>query len=74
MVHGPARGLEWLRALEADPRLARHYRLAAVRAHLLEMSGDPETAIAHYRAAAAATASPAERHYLIGKAARLRPS
>ena len=71
MVHGPATGLEWLRALEADPRLARHYRLDAVRAHLLEMSGDREAAIPHYRAAAAATASPAERQYLVTKAARL---
>jgi predicted RNA polymerase sigma factor len=71
MVHGPATGLEWLRALESEARLARHHRLDAVRAHLLEMSGDIEGAISHYRAAAAATASPAERHYLIAKAAKL---
>jgi predicted RNA polymerase sigma factor len=71
MVHGPARGLEWLRALGADSRLARHHRLTAVRAHLLEMSGDLEAAIQDYRAAAGATASPAERRYLIARAARL---
>ena len=71
MVHGPATGLEWLRALEADPRIAGHYRIAAVRAHLLEMSGDREAALAHYREAAAATASPAERQFLLMKAARL---
>jgi predicted RNA polymerase sigma factor len=71
MVHGPATGLERLAALEADPRLAHHYRIAAVRAHLLEMSGDLEAALQQYRSAAAATASPAERHFLIAKAARL---
>ena len=40
MVHGPAAGLELLDALDADARLAGHYRLDAVRAHLLEMAGD----------------------------------
>jgi hypothetical protein len=35
------------------------------------MSGDLEAATMHYRTAAAATASPAERHFLIAKAARL---
>jgi len=73
MVHGPAKGLAWLEDLAADPRLARHYRLAAVRAHLLEMAGDRAGAVAQYRAAAAATPSPPERQYLIGKAARCAP-
>ena len=40
MVHGPPAGLELLRALDADERMAGHYRLDAVRAHLLEMAGD----------------------------------
>ena len=40
MVHGPPAGLELLEALDADGRLAGHYRLDAVRAHLLEMAGD----------------------------------
>jgi predicted RNA polymerase sigma factor len=71
MVHGPATGLRWLEVLSEDPRLARHHRLAAVRAHLLEMSGDREGAAAAYRAAAAATGSPAERHYLLRRASRL---
>ena len=53
MVHGPAAGLERLAALDADPRLAGHHRLDAVRAHLLELSGDRDAAIAHYRRAAA---------------------
>ncbi len=71
MVHGPAAGLELLRSLESDGRLAGHYRFEAVRAHLLERSGDLQGAIRHYRAAAARTASLAERHYLITKAVRL---
>jgi predicted RNA polymerase sigma factor len=71
MVHGPATGLAWLRELEVDERLARSHRVEAVRAHFLEMSGDAAGAIASYRAAAGATASTAERQYLIGKADRL---
>src|SRR5207344_1997379 len=37
MVHGPASGLALLAALDADARMAGHHRLAAVRAHLLEL-------------------------------------
>src|SRR6185503_13442803 len=36
MVDGPQAGLDLLKALDADDRLAGHYRLDAVRAHLLE--------------------------------------
>jgi RNA polymerase sigma factor (sigma-70 family) len=71
MVQGPEAGLELLAALDADPRIGGHYRLDAVRAHLLERAGDPERAIAHYRAAAERTASTPERDYLTLKAARL---
>ena len=71
MVDGPAAGLALLEALDADARMSGHYRLEAVRAHLLEMAGDHERAIGHYRAAAERTASMPERHYLIAKAARL---
>src|ERR1700722_9207331 len=71
MVHGPAEGLQLLRALDTDPRLANHYRLDAVRAHLLEKMGDYEAAIEHYRAAAARTTSIPERNYLRTQAARL---
>jgi RNA polymerase sigma factor (sigma-70 family) len=72
MVHGPSAGLDLLDALQADARLAGHYRLDAVRAHLLEMAGDLPGAIAHYQAAASRTASLPERNYLITQAARLR--
>ena len=71
MVHGPAQGLELLRALDSDPRFADHYRLDAVRAHLFERLGDHEAAIKHYRIAAAGTTSMPERNYLMRQAARL---
>jgi RNA polymerase sigma factor (sigma-70 family) len=71
MVHGPGKGLDLLRALDSDPRLAGHHRLDAVRAHLLEMAGDRAAAIRHYRIAAARTSSLPERNYLAAQAARL---
>jgi predicted RNA polymerase sigma factor len=71
MVEGPAAGLAALDQLAADSRLSGHYRLDAVRAHLLERAGDREAAIAHYQRASARTTSTPERHYLLLKAARL---
>ena len=71
MVHGPERGLERLRALDSDERLAGHYRLDAVRGHLFEMLGDFENAIQHYRTAATKTTSLPEQNYLMTQAARL---
>ena len=71
MVDGPAAGLALLKGLDEDARLSGHYRLDAVRAHLLEMAGDQAGAITHYRAAAERTMSIRERNYLITKAARL---
>jgi len=74
MVYGPMVGLELLQALDGDARIAGHYRLDAVRAHLLEMAGDHARAPEHYRAAAEQTTSIPERNYLITKAARLHMS
>jgi RNA polymerase sigma factor (sigma-70 family) len=71
MVQGPSAGLELLNALDQDERLAGHHRLDAVRAHLLELSGNYPGAIAHYRTAAERTASLPERNYLMTQAARL---
>jgi RNA polymerase sigma factor (sigma-70 family) len=71
MVYGPAEGLARLAALEGDARVAGHYRLESVRAHLHEMAGDHARAIVHYRAAAERTTSVPERNYLLGKVARL---
>jgi RNA polymerase sigma factor (sigma-70 family) len=70
MVHGPAAGLAALDGLDA--RLAGHHRLDAVRAHLVEMAGDADSAITHYLRAAGRTTSLPERDYLTAKAARLR--
>jgi RNA polymerase sigma factor (sigma-70 family) len=71
MVHGADKGLQLLKALDADPRFAGHYRLEAVRAHLLEKMGDHEAAIKHYRVAASHTTSIPEQNYLMAQAARL---
>jgi len=71
MVHGPAKGLELLRPLETDERLAGNHRLDAVKAHLLERAGEYGAAIALYRAAATKTNSIPERNYLMLRAAQV---
>ena len=71
MVHGPGKGLELLDTLKADSRIANHHRLDSVRAHLLELAGDRESAVEYYRAAAIKTGSLPERNYLLTQAARL---
>ena len=71
MVNGPQAGLALLDELACDARIAGHYRLDAVRAHLLDRAGDRERALVHYRAAAERTASIRERDYLLTKAARI---
>ncbi len=71
MVQGPSAALEFLKTLDEDPRIAGHYRLDAVRAHLYERAGERERALTHYRAAAERTASVPERDFLMMKAARL---
>jgi RNA polymerase sigma factor (sigma-70 family) len=73
MVHGPEAGLRQLAAAGAEPALAGHHRVDAVRAHLLELAGDHEAATAAYRLAARRTLSLAEQRYLELRAARLRP-
>lgn len=71
MVHGPEAGLALLERLDDDPRINRSHRLEAVRAHLLERSGDAAGAVACYRAAALRTANRAEQRYLDDRAALL---
>jgi predicted RNA polymerase sigma factor len=68
MVHGPDAGLA---VLDGLTELADHHRLAAVRAHLLEMAGATAEARAAYRLAARRTTSLPERRYLESRAARL---
>jgi len=69
MADGPQAGLSLLEDL--DGQLEDHHRLHATRAHLLEMSGDTDGAIAEYRTAASRTTSLPEQHYLTTQAARL---
>jgi RNA polymerase sigma factor (sigma-70 family) len=71
MADGPRAGLELLRPLDADERMSGHHRLAAVRAHLLEMAGDADAAREHYHLAARRTTSIPERRYLEDRAGRL---
>jgi RNA polymerase sigma factor (sigma-70 family) len=71
MVRGPAAGLDRLDALECDGRIAGDHRLLAVRAHLLEMAGDPVGARAAYLAAADRTMSLPQQRYLYARATRL---
>jgi RNA polymerase sigma factor (sigma-70 family) len=70
MVHGPQAGLDLLASVESDSRTATHHRLAAVRAHMLEMAGDLEAAQRDYLLAARRTMSLPERRYLELRAAR----
>ncbi|MEV4489121.1 sigma-70 family RNA polymerase sigma factor [Micromonospora coxensis] len=71
MVDGPRAGLALLAPLDADDRVAEHHRLAAVRAHLLELAGEPAAARAAYLLAARRTTSLPEQRYLELRAARL---
>jgi predicted RNA polymerase sigma factor len=70
MVNGPVAGLAVLDGV-AD-RLLDSYRLDAVRAHLLDVAGDRDAAIASYRRAAGRTTNLPEQRYLATQAARLR--
>ncbi|MEQ4299890.1 DUF6596 domain-containing protein [Plantactinospora sp. B6F1] len=71
MAHSPAVGLAMLDPLRTDPAMRRHHRLYAVRAHLLELDGDPTGAADEYRLAARLTASLPEQRYLNRRLARL---
>ncbi len=71
MVDGPTAGLELLAPLQDHERLRGNHRLDAVRAHLLERSGERDAAVQLYREAASNTSSLPERNYLLMRAARL---
>jgi RNA polymerase sigma factor (sigma-70 family) len=73
MVHGPAAGLAALDEAAAEPGLAGHHRVHAVRAHLLELAGDLAAARAEFAAAAERTLSLPERRYLEGRALQRGP-
>ncbi|MFJ3940126.1 RNA polymerase sigma factor [Streptomyces parvus] len=75
MVHGPRAGLAEVDALAGAGTAGRaeqwHYRLDAVRGHLLERAGERDAARTAYRAAADATLSQPEARYLRRRADRL---
>lgn len=71
MARGAPEGLELLGELATDQRIAEDHRLHAVRAHLLELTGDPVAARASYEAAARRTGNLQQQRYLHGRAARL---
>ena len=70
MADGLSAGLAVLD--EVDDRLAGHHRLHSVSAHLLELAGDREAALEHYRSAAALATNLAEQRHLAKQAARLK--
>ena len=71
MVEGTDAGLSVLDDLEQDKRLARHHRLHAVRAHLLELAGETEKARDSYLLASRLTTSIPEQDHLRRKAEAL---
>jgi RNA polymerase sigma factor (sigma-70 family) len=71
MVDGAATGLQQLETLATDKQLAEDHRLYAVRAHLLEMTGDAAAAREAYRAAARRASNLTQQRYLNRRAARL---
>jgi RNA polymerase sigma factor (sigma-70 family) len=64
MADGPTVGLQRLERLAGDKQLAEDHRLYAVRAHLLEMSGDTAAARGAYLAAARRATNLPQQRYL----------
>ena len=71
MVRGPQAGLDLLATLDGDARLRDTHRVEAVRAHLLDLAGERQAALAAYRSAARRTTSLPEKRHLEARAARL---
>jgi RNA polymerase sigma factor (sigma-70 family) len=71
MADGPDAGLKLIDDLERSGRLGDDHRLIAVRAHLLELSGDHGTARAAYRRAADRAVNLPQQRYLRDRARRL---
>ncbi len=67
MVRGAREGL---RQLDEIAGLNEHHRVDVVRAHLLDLAGEPEQARVYYRSAARKTLSVPERKYLESRAAQ----
>ena len=71
MARGPEEGLGLLDDLHAEERLAEDHRIHAVRAHLLEMTGDSAAARDAYLEAARRSTNLPQQRYLHSRAARL---
>ena len=71
MVHGPAKALEEIEALESDGRLAGYRYLPATKADLLRRLGRPTEAAHAYRAALALADNEAEREFIAKRLAEL---
>jgi RNA polymerase sigma factor (sigma-70 family) len=71
MVRGPEAGLELLASLSSDTRINNDRRFHAVRAHLLEMTGDRSAARASYEAAARRATNLQQQRYLHAQVTRL---
>lgn len=71
MARGPRAGLALLDKLQTDQRIADDPRILAVRAHLLEKTGDRQAARDFYEAAARRTQSLPRLRYLNEQSARL---
>ena len=73
MRDGPQAGLDALDPLLAEPSLATYGYLSAARADFLRRLGRTTEAADAYREALALTANEAERAFLTGRLASLRP-
>jgi RNA polymerase sigma factor (sigma-70 family) len=71
MADGPTAGLARVATLAGDKQLAEDHRLYAVRAHLLEMTGDTAAARDAYLAAARRATNLPQQRYLNRRAAML---
>jgi predicted RNA polymerase sigma factor len=71
MIQGPEAGLELLSRLESDPRINADRRFHAVRAHLLEMTGNIAGARDDYETAARQATNLQQQRYLHRQIARL---
>lgn len=69
MVHGPEVALRELETVALEPALAGHFRVHAVRGHLLARAGRTAMARAEFARAAGLALNATERRYLEAKAA-----
>jgi len=72
MIAGPRAGLALLQRLETDSRMTGNRRFHAVRAHLLEQSGDPGAALAAYQTAVQYATNTQQQRYLYQQITRLQ--